>query len=133
MNTAAKVAREKAAHPERFCPHARCLWRTGGGFCPRHRQAAPLKAEQPRHTTGGGKCPACAAEAAEVCKDCGRSHAGAPCDPAALAHALIRPRPFSCSCRDCGARAEANGHVFGGGTAPDAHLESAYDDAQGAE
>jgi len=36
MNTQAKVAIEKREHPERFCPTARCLWRTGGGYCPRH-------------------------------------------------------------------------------------------------
>jgi len=51
MTVNAKVAIEKAAHPERFCPMNRCLWRTsklnhttgvreGGGFCPRHRQHA---------------------------------------------------------------------------------------------
>lgn len=33
---AAKVAAEKTKHPERFCPEKRCLWRTGGGYCPRH-------------------------------------------------------------------------------------------------
>ena len=48
MSTAAKVALEKASHPERFCPVTKCLWRTsrlnhatgqreGGGYCPRHR------------------------------------------------------------------------------------------------
>jgi hypothetical protein len=35
--TAAKVALDKEKHPERFCPVKRCLWRTGGGFCPRHQ------------------------------------------------------------------------------------------------
>jgi hypothetical protein len=50
MNTQAKVAIEKQAHPERFCPTRRCLWRTakldhaaqtysGGGYCPRHQPA----------------------------------------------------------------------------------------------
>ena len=34
--TAARVAASKTAHPEEFCPNARCLWRTGGGACPRH-------------------------------------------------------------------------------------------------
>jgi hypothetical protein len=34
--TAAKVAAHKNAHPELYCPDARCLWRTGGGRCPRH-------------------------------------------------------------------------------------------------
>lgn len=33
---AAAVAKSKAAHPEQFCPFERCLWRTGGGRCPRH-------------------------------------------------------------------------------------------------
>lgn len=36
MNTQAKVATEKRAHPERFCPEPRCLWRTNGSRCPRH-------------------------------------------------------------------------------------------------
>lgn len=47
MNTQARIALEKQTHPERFCPSARCLWRTtrlnhatgGGGYCPRHKQA----------------------------------------------------------------------------------------------
>ena len=38
---AAKVAKDKEAHPEQYCPHRRCLWRTGGGYCPRHT-ARPL-------------------------------------------------------------------------------------------
>jgi hypothetical protein len=36
FQTQAKVAQNKAAHPELFCPEERCLWRTGGGRCPRH-------------------------------------------------------------------------------------------------
>jgi hypothetical protein len=47
MNTQAKVAQDKAQHPERYCPAPRCLWKTsklnhytqvheGGGYCPRH-------------------------------------------------------------------------------------------------
>lgn len=32
---AALVAERKRAHPELFCP--RCLWQTGGGYCPRHK------------------------------------------------------------------------------------------------
>ena len=35
-SVAASVARAKEAHPEQFCPHPKCLWRTGGGRCPRH-------------------------------------------------------------------------------------------------
>lgn len=30
----ALMAKEK--YPEKFCPTKRCLWRTGGGYCPRH-------------------------------------------------------------------------------------------------
>ena len=38
MSTAAKVAQDKAKHPEKFCPAPRCLWRTGTGeVCPRHK------------------------------------------------------------------------------------------------
>jgi hypothetical protein len=52
MNIQAKVARDKEKHPERFCKHARCLWRVlicdrmtremvsapncKAGYCPRH-------------------------------------------------------------------------------------------------
>jgi hypothetical protein len=36
MNIQAKVAIDKARHPERYCPERRCLWRTGGDYCPRH-------------------------------------------------------------------------------------------------
>jgi hypothetical protein len=41
MNTAAKVAQNKEKHPEHYCPTHRCLWRTGGGHCPRHTQNGP--------------------------------------------------------------------------------------------
>lgn len=37
MSIQAKVARDKELHPERYCPARRCLWRTGGGACPRHK------------------------------------------------------------------------------------------------
>lgn len=38
MNTQVKVALEKQAHPERFCPHPKCLWRTEtGAQCIRHQ------------------------------------------------------------------------------------------------
>lgn len=47
VNIQAKVAIDKAKHPERYCPEPRCLWKTaklnhetqlheGGGRCPRH-------------------------------------------------------------------------------------------------
>ena len=36
MSTASKVAAGKAARPDLYCPMAHCLWRTGGGHCPRH-------------------------------------------------------------------------------------------------
>jgi hypothetical protein len=39
---AAKVAANKEKHPERYCRAPKCLWRTGGGYCPRH---TPAKAE----------------------------------------------------------------------------------------
>lgn len=49
-SVAASVAQDKAAHPERYCPENRCLWRTdGGGYCPRHRD--PSKPDdRPRAT-----------------------------------------------------------------------------------
>lgn len=34
---AAKVAEHKRKHPELYC--SRCLWRTGGGDCPRHAKS----------------------------------------------------------------------------------------------
>ena len=39
-SVAANVRRNKEKHPENFCPVKRCLWRTGGGLCPKHRQAS---------------------------------------------------------------------------------------------
>jgi hypothetical protein len=42
MRIAAQVANDKEKHPERFCPHHRCLWRTGGGYCPRHKPAEDI-------------------------------------------------------------------------------------------
>jgi hypothetical protein len=38
QRVAAKVAQDKEKHPEKFCPTPRCLYRTGGGYCPRHGQ-----------------------------------------------------------------------------------------------
>lgn len=35
-NVAANVRKDKDKHPENYCPEPRCLWRTGGGYCPRH-------------------------------------------------------------------------------------------------
>jgi hypothetical protein len=32
----ASVAASKVSYPDQFCPAHRCLWRTGGGRCPRH-------------------------------------------------------------------------------------------------
>lgn len=44
-NSAAKSAREhKERNPSLYCPERRCLWRTGGGYCPRHKRVdSPLK------------------------------------------------------------------------------------------
>lgn len=41
-NVAAKVAKHKRLHPELYCPHPKCLWRTNGGRCPRHPAPKPL-------------------------------------------------------------------------------------------
>ena len=35
---AASVAQNKERNPGKYCPAKRCLWRTGGGYCPRHAQ-----------------------------------------------------------------------------------------------
>ena len=37
MSTAAKVAQYKEKNPHLYCPRHRCLWRTDGGYCPRHQ------------------------------------------------------------------------------------------------
>jgi hypothetical protein len=53
MSIQARVALDKQKHPELFCPHPRCLWKTaklnhatqqyeGGGRCPRHQAATAL-------------------------------------------------------------------------------------------
>ena len=36
MSVASAVARAKERRPGEYCPHPRCLWHTGGGYCPRH-------------------------------------------------------------------------------------------------
>lgn len=41
--TAAKVAQAKEKYPEKFCPERDCLWRTGGGRCPRHQHIADVR------------------------------------------------------------------------------------------
>jgi hypothetical protein len=42
-SVAKSVRLDKEAHPERFCPRSRCLWKTGGGYCPRHTEnTAPV-------------------------------------------------------------------------------------------
>lgn len=35
------VAQAKAQRPSMYCPERRCLWRTGGSYCPRHRALDP--------------------------------------------------------------------------------------------
>jgi hypothetical protein len=50
MNTAAKIAQHKEKNPNLYCP--RCLWRTGGGFCPRHR---PVRKEPLSVVDEGGR------------------------------------------------------------------------------
>lgn len=37
QSTAASVARMKEKNPNAYCPQKRCLWQTGGGYCPRHK------------------------------------------------------------------------------------------------
>ena len=37
MNAVVSAVSEKERHPEKYCPTKRCLWRTGGGACPRHK------------------------------------------------------------------------------------------------
>jgi hypothetical protein len=44
-SVAKKVREAKEARPELFCPERSCLWRTGGGRCPRH--GGPPKIKQP--------------------------------------------------------------------------------------
>jgi hypothetical protein len=48
-SVAASVAQAKERHPEQFCPTRKCLWRTGGGKCPRHG-GEPKAAAKPRWT-----------------------------------------------------------------------------------
>lgn len=56
-SVAASVAESKRKHPEDFCPVDRCLWRTGGGHCPRHVHlaAAPAPAIEPAVCFSCGK------------------------------------------------------------------------------
>jgi hypothetical protein len=45
MRIAAVVRMHREKHPEMYCPfaHPPCLWRTGGGFCPRHMPTDPVE------------------------------------------------------------------------------------------
>jgi hypothetical protein len=45
MSTASKVAARKLEHPELYCPSPRCLWRTGGGYCPRHAESTEVESK----------------------------------------------------------------------------------------
>ena len=61
---AAKVAESKRLHPDQFCPAERCLWRTGGGRCPRHPAPTSAAAAPPRLACtcaerDYGLCPSC--------------------------------------------------------------------------
>jgi hypothetical protein len=42
---AARVRADKDAHPERYCPERRCLWRLSSGPCPRHPAAVRVTVE----------------------------------------------------------------------------------------
>lgn len=48
MSTASKVAAMKERCPDLYCPAPRCLRRTGGGWCPRHK---PAEAERSKFAT----------------------------------------------------------------------------------
>lgn len=37
MNPAASERKRKEKSPEKFCPIVRCLYRTDGSFCPKHK------------------------------------------------------------------------------------------------
>jgi hypothetical protein len=52
---AAQVATHKRLYPERYCPVARCLWRTGGGYCPRHEPECGMACERIGALDGSGK------------------------------------------------------------------------------
>ena len=58
-NIQVTVALDKERHPERYCPARRCLWRTGGGYCPRHvptaqdEDPAYTERERQREVVGG--------------------------------------------------------------------------------
>lgn len=44
-SVAKSVRMAKESRPENYCPVPRCLWRTGGGYCPRHAPAASSSGE----------------------------------------------------------------------------------------
>lgn len=35
-SVAASIRKQKELHPERYCAHRNCLYRTGGGYCKKH-------------------------------------------------------------------------------------------------
>jgi len=57
MNAQVRTALDKERHPERYCPVARCLWRSYGAHCPRHHHLAEdpayVERERQREVVGG--------------------------------------------------------------------------------
>ena len=47
-STAAKVRLAKEAKPELFCSKPGCLWRTGGGDCPKHKSSVQADIDRAR-------------------------------------------------------------------------------------
>ena len=56
-NPAASERRRKEAHPEKFCPNSRCLWRKASGPCPRHQSEARNQLSQDAREGYGLTCP----------------------------------------------------------------------------
>lgn len=72
MSTASKVAQAKLDHPEDFCPHPRCLWRTSGGFCPRHEPQVRCRNCHrvcPVSNANNYNCPFCGGAVDDVLED----------------------------------------------------------------
>ena len=89
-STAKMVRESKERFPEQFCPVKNCLWRTGGGRCPRHPaplavELAEMEARDPKLKAAGERIEAFGRAIAafpQLCAGgCGKPETACACEP----------------------------------------------------
>jgi hypothetical protein len=114
--SAAKAAREaKERHPEQFCPVGRCLWRTGGGRCPKHpgtiaQELAEMETRDPKLKALGDRINAMGEQIAGVQPACG---------PCADKRNLVLTAGYpAATCVFCGGPTGRRLNAYNGGDTP---------------